>query len=75
MVYSYRLTLAQMGIEEQQLIIKLATEIIQNNFKHGEKIESAKSAEEQLKILLAVSVQAETYLTTDSFTNPPHHYL
>jgi len=42
-----------MSIEEQQFIIKLAIEIIQNNFKRGKKIESAKSVGEQLKILLA----------------------
>ena len=51
MVYSYRLTPAQMSIEEhwgalrsieeQQVITKLAIEIIQNNFKRWEKLELA----------------------------------
>ncbi len=53
MVYSYRLTPAQMSIEEQQSIIKLAILIIQNNFKRWEKLESASDVQEHLKILLA----------------------
>ncbi|MCP3932834.1 MAG: hypothetical protein GY705_27500 [Bacteroidetes bacterium] len=42
-----------MSIEDQQAVIKLAIEIIQNNFRRGEKIEAVIDVRDQLKILLA----------------------